>query len=71
MNGFTLGAIVLLGLALGPNDDFEKMHADLLKAEKWEKIAWKGNLLEARETAFKEKKPLFLWCMDAKPLGSV
>lgn len=67
----TFGAIFLLGLASGPDEDFRKMHADLLKPEKWETIAWKGNLLEAREAAFTEKKPLFLWCMDAKPLGSV
>ncbi len=52
-------------------EEFQKRHADLLKPEKWETVPWKSNLIEARDLAFKERKPLFLWCMDAKPLGSV
>jgi hypothetical protein len=42
-----------------------------MKPESWENVPWKSHLLEARALAFREKKPLLLWCMDAKPLGSV
>jgi hypothetical protein len=77
MNAWTavLALVAAAGLAapapdLSP-DEFQKLHADLMKPEKWEGIPWKGNLLEARAQAAREKKPLFLWVMDAKPLGSV
>ena len=67
--------LILLGALAGPQEltptEFQKLHADLLQLEKWEGIPWKANLLEARAQAAKEKKPLFLWVMDAKPLGSV
>ena len=52
-------------------DEFQKLHDSLMKPESWEGVPWKSHLLEARTQAFKEKKPLLLWCMDAKPLGSV
>ena len=79
MNPMTLLSLLLVtvgfafprgGADLTP-EEFQKLHSTLLKAEKWENIPWQGNLLEARALAYKEKKPLFLWCMDAKPLGSV
>jgi hypothetical protein len=69
--------LLAAGLAFGRDDsalspdDFRKYHADLLRPEQWETAPWKSSLLEARTLAFKEKKPLLLWCMDAKPLGSV
>lgn len=70
-----LGVMTLLLAATlapaAPRDDFQKLHESLMKPESWEGVPWKSSLLEARQTAFKEKKPLFLWCMDAKPLGSV
>ena len=79
MNPLTGLSTLLLALGLGAlpdaqdptSGDFQKLHADLLKPEKWEGIPWKGSLLEGRALAAKEKKPLFLWVMDAKPLGSV
>jgi len=52
-------------------EEYQKFHADLMRPEQWETAPWKSSLLEARSLAFKEKKPLLLWCMDAKPLGSV
>jgi hypothetical protein len=78
MNLLTGLSALLLAIGAGAlpdvqdgNSDFQKLHADLLKPEKWEGIPWKGSLLEGRALAAKEKKPLFLWVMDAKPLGSV
>ena len=65
-----LGLILALAAA-APPDDFQKTHDLLMKPESWENVPWKSHLLEARALAFREKKPLLLWCMDAKPLGSV
>jgi len=52
-------------------DEFAKLHPALMKSEKWASIPWRGNLLEARAKAAQEQKPVFIWAMDGKPLGSV
>ena len=36
--------------------------------ELWKKIPWKTSLLEARQLAAKQGKPIFLWSMDGHPL---
>jgi len=36
--------------------------------ELWKKIPWKTSLLEARQVAAKQGKPLFVWSMDGHPL---
>jgi hypothetical protein len=66
----------MLLLALAPQeplsaDDFEKLHAEVApKArEKWQSIAWKTDLLDARDAAAREGKLLFLWSMNGHPLG--
>ncbi len=38
---------------------------------RWQKIAWKTDLWEARKVAAKEGKPIYLWEMDGHPLGCV
>ena len=35
----------------------------------WRTIPWKLSVLEARGTALKENKPIFIWAMDGHPLG--
>ncbi len=35
----------------------------------WQEIPWTIDLLEARRTAAREGKPIFLWQMDGHPLG--
>ncbi|MCI0340799.1 MAG: hypothetical protein L0216_06550 [Planctomycetales bacterium] len=51
--------------------EFERLHRDLAPpaVETWRTIPWKTSLLEAREVAAREKKPLFLWAMDGHPLA--
>jgi hypothetical protein len=51
--------------------DFDKLHSELCpkKTEKWLTIPWKVRLLEARDLAAKEGKPLFIWSMNGHPLG--
>lgn len=36
--------------------------------ELWKKIPWKTSLLEARQIAAREGKPVFVWSMDGHPL---
>ena len=36
--------------------------------ELWKTIPWKTSLLEARELAARQGKPIFLWSMDGHPL---
>lgn len=74
MNLMTAASILLGALQGGPDltpEEFTKAHAALLAPEKWSTIPWKASLIEARATAFSEKRPLFVWAMDGKPLGSV
>jgi hypothetical protein len=64
---------VLLALALqGLPADFEKLHRELQppKDEAWLSVPWKINLLEARDLAAVQKKPLLIWSMDGNPLAA-
>ena len=36
--------------------------------ELWKKVPWKTSLLEARQLAAEQSKPLFVWSMDGHPL---
>lgn len=51
--------------------DFERLYKELQPAvdEPWRTIPWKIRLLDAQETAAREKKPIFIWAMDGHPLG--
>jgi len=64
-------ALVLLqdGLSL---ELFEKLHKELQppKDEAWLSVPWKISLLEARDLAAAQKKPILIWSMDGNPLGA-
>ncbi len=53
------------------SEEFGKLHKELRPAgdEAWRTIPWKVSLLEARDLAAREKKPIFMWSMDGHPLG--
>ncbi|MBI3817102.1 MAG: hypothetical protein HY286_00300 [Planctomycetes bacterium] len=55
---------------LGPQE-FKKLFDKIIpKAqERWQKIPWRIDLLEAREVSYQSKKPIFLWAMNGHPLG--
>jgi hypothetical protein len=65
-----LAALFLLpdGLTV---QEFEKLHRELQppKDEAWLSIPWKTSLLEARDLAAEQKKPILIWSMDGHPLG--
>ena len=51
--------------------EFEKLHKELQppKDELWRSIPWQVSIVEARELAAKEKKPIFVWVASGEPLG--
>jgi len=56
------------GLSLA---DFDKLYKELQppKDELWRSIPWHVSIVEAREAAAKEKKPIFVWVASGEPLG--
>jgi hypothetical protein len=52
---------------------FEQLHQQLQpsKDEVWQQLPWKLSLLEARDQAAKEKKPIFMLVRSGHPLGCV
>lgn len=37
--------------------------------QEWKKVGWRTNLMEAREIAQKQNRPVFLWIMVGNPHG--
>jgi hypothetical protein len=65
---------LVLALLASPDSlspaEASELHASLTSVvEKWRRIPWKVDLLEARSAALTERKPLFLWSMNGHPLG--
>jgi hypothetical protein len=56
------------GLSLA---DFDKLYKELRppKDELWRSIPWHVSIIEAREAAAKDKKPIFVWVASGEPLG--
>ena len=76
----SLLAALLAGLALtrpAPADPITPKQFDQLWSvirpqpgeDKWDEIAWRADLWEARREAVAKGKPLLLWEMDGNPLG--
>jgi hypothetical protein len=71
----------LLGLLLGSPGlnagDGEPAHQELAaraaairptaEETRWQQIPWLGSLVEAREQARREKRPLLVWTLDEDP----
>jgi hypothetical protein len=51
--------------------EFEKLHRELQppRDEIWRSIPWHVSLLEGREQAAREKKPIFVWVASGEPLA--
>lgn len=81
MINITSGALFLLaGIAMANSigadgeltkEEYKKLFDKIVpkQQERWQKIPWRIDLLDARSQAYKEKKPLFLWAMNGHPLG--
>lgn len=75
MSGLAL-CLALFSIHAGENvsdADFRELHEKLQppKDEPWRTIPWQVSLLEARELAVKEKKPLVMRVRAGHPLGCV
>jgi len=52
--------------------EFQTLHARLLqlrKGEPWRSVPWHLSLLEAREQAVREGKPIFIWSPIGHPMA--
>ena len=51
--------------------EFETLHRELRppKDELWRTIPWQVSIVEGRERAVKEGKPIFVWVASGEPLG--
>jgi len=51
--------------------EFEKLHRELQppRDERWRSIPWHVSILEGRQQAAREKKPIFVWVASGEPLG--
>ncbi len=70
-----LDLLVALGLLFQDGlsrEEFEKLHKELQPppGEAWLSVPWKISLLEARDLAAREKKPILIWSMDGNPLAA-
>ena len=63
--------VLALPLLLQDASDLKDLLAKIIPPadEKWLTIPWKTDLLEARDLALREGKPVFLWSMNGHPLG--
>jgi hypothetical protein len=53
--------------------EFERLHKQLAPPadEGWREVPWRLSVLEARDQAAKEKKPVFMLVRSGHPLGCV
>ena len=66
-----LSALLLLLLPAGLSDEeFRKLQPDLrLKSKGWASLPWRATLTDARESAIREKKPIFMMVDTGNPIG--
>jgi hypothetical protein len=52
--------------------EFRKLHRELTTPrETWQSIPWQLSLLEARDLALRQKKPIYMLVRSGHPLGCV
>ena len=64
-------AALLLILPAGLSDeDYRKLQPELrLKSKGWASLPWRATLTDARESALREKKPIFMMVDTGNPIG--
>lgn len=68
---FAIGFVKQTSAAELDESEFNRLHKMLQASpdEPWRTIPWKIALIDAQQTAAKERKPIFVWAMDGHPLG--
>jgi hypothetical protein len=52
--------------------EFDKLHKELSSArEPWQSLPWQLSLVEARNKAARDNKPIYMLCRSGHPLGCV
>jgi hypothetical protein len=66
-----VAAILLLLLPAGLSDEeFRKLQPEMkLKSKGWASLPWRATLTDARESAIREKKPIFMMVDTGNPIG--
>ena len=66
-----IAAILLLTLPAGLSDEeFRKLQPEMrLKSKGWASLPWRATLTDARESAIREKKPIFMMVDTGNPIG--
>ncbi len=66
-----VAAILLLMLPVGLSDEeFRKLQPEMrLKSKGWASLPWRATLTDARESAIREKKPIFMMVDTGNPIG--
>jgi hypothetical protein len=66
-----VAAILLLLLPVGLSDEeFKKLQPEMrLKSKGWASLPWRATLTDARESAIREKKPIFMMVDTGNPIG--
>jgi hypothetical protein len=64
-------AALLLFLPAGlSEDEFRKIQPEMrLKSKGWASLPWRATLTDARESAIREKKPIFMMVDTGNPIG--
>jgi len=67
----TVAAILLLLLPAGLSDEeFRKLQPEMkLKSKGWASLPWRATLTDARQSAIREKKPIFMMVDTGNPIG--
>jgi hypothetical protein len=65
-----LAALLLFVPAGLSEDEFRKIQPEMrLKSKGWASLPWRATLTDARESAIREKKPIFMMVDTGNPIG--
>ncbi len=66
-----IAALLVAASAGGLSDEeYRKLQPELrLKSKGWASLPWQASLTRARETALREKKPIFMMVDTGNPIG--
>lgn len=68
----TIAAALLLALLPAglSEEEYRKLQPELrLKSKGWASLPWRATLTDARESALREKKPIFMMVDTGNPIG--
>ena len=65
-----LAALLLVLPSSLSEEEFRKIQPEMrLKSKGWASLPWRATLTDARESAIREKKPIFMMVDTGNPIG--